>query len=336
MIPISHQLDQKAQEWLSTQESFSQDLPWVFHDLSASDYRLLRDSKISVYSGKVRLMLSKEGDDTMQMLHTDRLSAFDCFVGYVPLKGAILCGFSEYWFMLLSSWNIPHHFLKRLNERNILVKKSKPLGFELVVRGYLAGSLLRDYLKGARLLYGVTLPDGLKPHQKLPHPLITPTTKAAVFEHDLPITPKEIVSKGICTQKQWDLSQDIALTLYKKSHEYLLGKGFILADTKYEVGLDIDNNVHVIDEVHTPDSSRFWDLASYETLCSQSLAPQMYDKENVRQWLIAQGFSGQGSVPTIPRAELLKLAKVYCDTAARIDCPLNIEGLNTTRELFFA
>ena len=266
----------------------------------------------SVYQGKIRTVLSRDG--RIQMLHSDRLTAFDRLIGYIPGKGMILTNISKFWFEQISK-ELPTHYLSSPGPRVLEVRDLRPIKVEVVVRAYLAGSLLRAYEKGEREFCGIRIPDGLKPWQLLPEPIITPTTKAAAFEHDENISKDALVKFGVCTEADWDQISTLALKVFSLGARLYGNKGYILVDTKYEFGKDTSGNVTLIDEVHTPDSSRLWIHSNYEERVSSGLAPQMLDKENVRRWLLDKGFTGYGDVPDVPRPVLIDLAKIYLGVA---------------------
>ena len=265
-----------------------------------------------VYQGKIRTVLSRDG--RIQMLHSDRLTAFDRHIDYVPLKGVILTAISKFWLEEISK-NIPTHYIKSLGPRALLTESLLPIKTEVVVRGYLAGSILRAYQKGERSFCGVSLPNGLRPHERLPEPIITPTTKAAAFEHDENISVEELLRRGICTKEAWDKISTMALTIFSLGSQLYQDKGWILVDTKYEFGRDQNGDIKLIDEVHTPDSSRLWVKETYDSRFNSGEPPEMLDKENVRRWLLDQGFSGKGDVPAVPKTLLLDLAKSYLTVA---------------------
>lgn len=271
-----------------------------------------------VYHGKVRNVLDR-GDGILEIYHTDRLTAFDCMITNVPFKGIILNGMAAWWFNQIDF--MPHHFLSRLTDRSIACKKLTPFKIEIVVRGYLAGSMLRDYLIGRREISGQKIPEGLNPFQKLPCTIITPTTKAPVFEHDEDTTAVQLIHTGICNAQEWEIITSHALKLFDFGSRVLRAKGWILVDTKYEFGKDAEGNIYLIDEVHTPDSSRFWKSESYANRLAHKLEPEMLDKENVRQYLIRQGFKGRGSVPEIPFVEIKRLLTTYLEVFLSLSTP---------------
>ena len=164
---------------------------------------------------------------------------------------------------------------------------------------------------GERVFCGVRLPEGLKPFGRLPEPIITPTTKAAAFEHDENTTAAELIRRNVCTQKEWDTLSAMAFKVFELGTKIYAEKGWLLVDTKYEFGRTSDGTIKLIDEVHTPDSSRLWNIASYQNRMQKNEPPEMLDKENVRRWLLDHGFSGHGDVPAVPRSILIELAQIY-------------------------
>ena len=296
----------------SSQVSDKEFASYCYEGFSQEEKERETQKGFKVYQGKVRELI-KAGDE-LWIYHSDRLTAFDRYVGLVPFKGAILAKISEFWLEKASSI-IPTHMKHCPHDRVIAAEAMTPIKVEVVVRGYMAGSMARAYNKGEREFCGVVLPEGLKEFHKLPENIITPTTKAAVFEHDEEASAKELIASGVCTKEQWEKISQMAFSLFELGQKVYLEKGWILVDTKYEFGLSQDGSIKVIDEVHTPDSSRLWEEKSYLQALSSNNAPKMLDKENVRRYLISQGFSGEGEVPVVPRADLVALAKIYLDVA---------------------
>jgi phosphoribosylaminoimidazole-succinocarboxamide synthase len=280
--------------------------------LTDLEKKVLVDKGCLVYQGKVRELVRRGKE--LDIYHTDRLSAFDRHVGMVPYKGLILAQTSSFWFKKVQG-SVPNHYLASPHERVLRVESLDPIRAEIVVRGYLAGSMMRAYLKGERSFCGVTLPEGLEPFGALPELIITPTTKAAAYEHDENASPKELIARGIVTREEWECLTAMALALFRSGSQILAEKGWMLADTKYEFGRDAAGHLKIIDEIHTPDSSRLWVRKSYESRCAAGQEPEMFDKENVRRYLLAQGFSGHGTVPEVPAPLLIDLALTYLDVA---------------------
>ena len=241
---------------------------------------------------------------------TDRVSAFDRVIGLIPGKGAMLNTLSAWWFEQLKDL-ILTHFVALPHANVMLVRQAHTLPIEVVVRGYISGStstsLWTLYEQGARNAYGAALPDGLKKNDKLPTPVITPTTKAAFGAHDEPITSEEIVSKGVLPAALWAQVQAAALAIFARGQALADQAGLILVDTKYEFGM-IDGQLALIDEVHTPDSSRYWNKASYLANPNQ---PISYDKEQLRLWLAANGYRGEGVIPALDASIISTLQNTY-------------------------
>jgi fusion protein PurCD len=232
-----------------------------------------------LHRGKVRDSYRID-DSTRLIVVSDRLSAFDSVLDTaVPHKGAVLNGLANFWFEK-TAHIIPNHVKAMIDANAMLVKEAQPIKVEMVVRNYITGSMLRGYQSGQRTFSGVTVPDGLTKHQQFPAPIVTPTTKE---ESDREITPENLVSEGWVSQELYDKMAEKALELFKVGSDLLASQGIILVDTKYEFGL-LNGELILIDEIHTPDSSRFWSAADYAQ--NPEGAEQM-DKEYVRQWLIA-------------------------------------------------
>ena len=282
-------------------EKFIKDFP---------DFRILLGSGYEFYQGKVR-DLFKKGDD-LYLFHTDRLTAFDRSICDIPQRGIILAALTKFW-MAEASKIIPTQRIESIDGRTLKVETAEPVKIELVIRGYLAGSMLRAYKKGERHFCGHTLPEGLKDYGPLPSFMITPTTKAAVFEHDQDISEDEILKQKLCTPDEWPKIKHYAGQLFKCGQEIYEKAGWILADTKYEFGRRKNGDIILIDECHTPDSSRLWNKA-----LSREGQPKMFDKEIVRSYLAKQGFTGEGTVPAVPKDVKLDLALSYLDVAESI------------------
>jgi phosphoribosylaminoimidazole-succinocarboxamide synthase len=284
----------------------------AYRGFSEREKKQFEAKNLQVYAGKVRELIRTEQE--LYIYHTDRLSAFDRFVGMVPYKGSLLAEISQFWLEAVADI-VPTHYLDRPHERVLRCVACTPYKVEVVVRGYMAGSMMRAYQKGIREFCGVKLPEGLEAYRPLPQAMITPTTKAAAFEHDEDATPEELVAQGVCTKQEWQQISGMALNLFRFGQEKYAEKGWILVDTKYEFGRDASGVIRVIDEIHTPDSSRLWMKSNYQSNLARGDAPEMLDKENVRRYLLEQGFSGQGTVPTVPVTRLISLAETYLKVA---------------------
>ncbi len=263
-------------------------------------------------SGKVREMWPLP-DRRRLLVTTDRLSAFDRIIGAVPHKGQVLNQLAAWWFAKTADI-VANHVIEVPDPNALIAVDAAPLPVEVVVRGRLTGStstsLLPRYEAGERLLYGHHLPDGLTAHGPLGQPLITPTTKAEKGAHDQPVTSDEVVELGLVEPGLWAQVQKVALELFERGQRLAADAGFILADTKYEFGLAPDGELLLIDEVHTPDSSRFWAIDSLDDRLAAGLAPESYDKEPVRLALRALGYRGDGPPPTLAE-------EVWQETSAR-------------------
>lgn len=233
--------------------------------------------------GKVRDIYI--GDETITLVATDRHSSFDRIIAHVPFKGEILNQISAFWFE--NTKDIIDNHVVSIPDPNVLIaRKCKPLPIEAVMRGYITGvtgtSLWTHYTDGKRDFGNFILPEGLKKNQKLPEALFTPTTKSD--EHDRPITPSEIVDEGLLSQEMIDEVERVAKALFARGQEIALSHGLILVDTKYEFGLDTDGKLTLIDEIHTPDSSRYWKADSYQARFDKGEEPEYFDKEFLRLW----------------------------------------------------
>lgn len=238
------------------------------------------------YRGKVRDTYDL-GNETLALVTTDRQSAFDRVLAAVPFKGQVLNLVSAWWFNKTSSI-IPNHMIDMPDPNVLIAKKCKVFPVEFVVRGYITGttntSLWTNYAQGVREYCGNTLPEGLRKNQKLAEPIITPTTKDD--EHDRPISSAEIIAQGLMTESQWQAASEAAMKLYAYGVDIASQHGLILVDTKYEMGLDVNGRITLIDEIHTPDSSRYWLANSYESRFAAHQEPENIDKEFLRLWFI--------------------------------------------------
>ncbi len=263
-------------------------------------------------SGKVREIWSLPGGRRL-LVTTDRLSAFDRIIGLVPHKGQVLNQLAAWWFERVADI-VPSHVISVPDPNAVIAIEATPLPVEVVVRARLTGStstsILPRYLDGEREMYGHRLPDGLVPHGPLPEPIITPTTKAQAGHHDEPTTSEQIVALGLVEPSLWGRVQDVALRLFERGVTIAADAGFVLADTKYEFGLGPDGSLLVIDEMHTPDSSRYWDASTIDDRLAEGRAPDGYDKEPIRLALREAGYSGDGPPPTLPE-------EVWSETSAR-------------------
>ena len=265
------------------------------------------------YRGKVRDAYGLSGGRRL-LISTDRQSAFDQVFAAVPHKGQILTQTARYWFDETSDI-CPNHVISYPDPNVVMVKDLEMLPIEMVVRDYMTGSTETSiwpmYERGERTLYGHVFPEGLIRNQKLPDTIITPTTKAAQGDHDAPITEAEILKTQLVTTEQWHELAEKSLALFKRGRELAAKNGLILVDTKYEFGLDENGTIVVADEIHTPDSSRFWIANSYEERLSNNLNPDSLDKEFLRLWITAQCDPYKDPIPEIPEQTLHEFSGKY-------------------------
>lgn len=245
----------------------------------------------AIYNGKVRDVYTIE-DKYMVMIATDRISAFDVVLPKgIPFKGQVLNQIASKF--LDSTQDIVKNWKIASPDPMVTVGyKCESLPIEMIVRGYLTGSSWRTYKAGAREICGVKIPDGMKEHQKFEKPIITPTTKAEIGGHDQDISREEIIAKGLVSEEIYNKLEKITLALYERGCEIAKERGLILVDTKYEFGLK-DGEIYLIDEIHTPDSSRYFYLEGYQERFDKGEQQKQLSKEFVREWLMANNFSGQ-------------------------------------------
>lgn len=277
--------------------------------LAATDFDFLGTK----YEGKVRDSYIK--GDRRYLITTDRLSCFDVVVTLIPFKGQVLNQLAVNWFEQ-SADIIANHLIDNPDPNVMVVRNCQILPIEVVVRGYLAGSAWRDYTSG-KAVSGLMLPPGMKNHQKFATPLLTPSTKAERGTHDEPISEKEIISLRIVDAKVWQQVREAALALFDLGTKRATERGLILADTKYEFGI-YQGKLILADEIHTLDSSRFWVADGFERQVSAGQAPTMLDKEPTRQWLISQGYQGNGPIPSFSDEHRVEIARHYIDSYEKI------------------
>ena len=264
--------------------------------------------------GKVRDLFL--GDKEILMVTTDRLSAFDVVLTSIPCKGAILNAIAVESFRRTEDI-IENHLIDVPHPNVMRVRRAEPLPIEVIIRRYVTGSLWRDVEAGTAGVYEIDLPADIKKDQRLDELIITPSTKAEVGIHDEPISRRVIVEEGLVTKELLDETCEIALQLFKRGEQLAAESGLILVDTKYEFGV-IDGKLVVIDEIHTADSSRYWVADEYQERFDAGQPQRMLDKENIRQWLITQGYQGEGEPPAIPDHLRVDLAMVYADLHERL------------------
>lgn len=264
------------------------------------------------YEGKVRdnYLLG----DKRIIITTDRISAFDRVLCTIPFKGQVLNQTSAFWFKKTKDI-IKNHLIEVPDPNVMVVDECKLIPVEMVVRGYLTGvtttSAWYSYEKGIRDFCGNKLPDGMVKNEKFKEPIITPSTKAEKGQHDESISGKQVLERGLVDEKIYHEMEKTALALFDFGTKLVAKNNLILVDTKYEFGLDKDGNLTLIDEVHTPDSSRFWIKDTYERLFEAGKDPEKLDKEYVRQYLADKDFIGEGDIPEIPDDVKVEAAKRY-------------------------
>lgn len=280
------------------------------HCLQSTDFPGLGTRR----QGKVRDIY--ERDQELILVTTDRVSAFDHVLGTVPFKGAILNRMAHWGFETTQDI-LTNHLIDAPDPQVMVVKKCRPYPVEFVVRGYVAGSLFRDLKSGEASAYELQFPDGIRENEALPHPMLTPSTKAEQGTHDRPTSRREILARGWMTAAQFDQAEAAALALYERGRTLAAERGLILVDTKYELGVDPAGTLCLIDELHTADSSRYWRADSYRARFEAGKPPEMLDKENLRSWLRTErGYTGEGEPPALDASIRVLLAHRYL-TACR-------------------
>ncbi|MCE5257212.1 MAG: phosphoribosylaminoimidazolesuccinocarboxamide synthase [Spirochaetaceae bacterium] len=282
-------------------------LPQAFAEMSESKVGRAK------LSGKVRDWYEL-GDGQRMIVTTDRLSAFDRVLAAVPWKGQVLNQLSAWWNGKTSDI-MPNHLVSVPDPNVSIVHIAKPLPVEIIVRGYITGvtstALWHRYSIGERNIYGYEFPEGLRKNQRLAQPIITPTTKGGATGHDERLTCFEVTERGYVEPFIWEKAMKCALALYRRGVGIAEKAGLILVDTKYEFGLDSKGQLMLIDEIHTPDSSRFWKLASYESRFGKGEEPELFDKEFVRLKYVEQGYRGDGEPPELPESVWVDASLFY-------------------------
>ncbi|MEY5041297.1 MAG: hypothetical protein RLZZ414_845 [Bacteroidota bacterium] len=284
--------------------------------LVKSDYNFPQQT--NVYKGKVRDVYSV-GNDLLVMVASDRISAFDVILPKgIPFKGQVLNQIAAK-FLNATSDIVPNWLLATPDPVVAVGKRAEPFKVEMVIRGYLTGHAARTYASGLRTLCGVNLPEGMRENEKFPEPIITPTTKAAVG-HDEDISREDILSKGIVSEQDYVQLEKYTRALFQRGTEMAKERGLILVDTKYEFGKDTNGNIILIDEIHTPDSSRYFYLEGYEERLKNNEAQKQLSKEFVRQWLIANGFQGKDGqkVPEMTEEYCQEVSERYIELYEQI------------------
>jgi phosphoribosylaminoimidazole-succinocarboxamide synthase len=265
------------------------------------------------YKGKVRENYDLP-DGRRIIIATDRLSAFDVILTAIPLKGELLTQTARYWFEETADI-CPNHVLDYPDPNVVVGTRLDILPVEIVVRDYLAGttstSVLTKYKNGERDMYGIRLPDGLRDNEKLPQTIITPTSKALDGGHDEPLTRDDILTRGLLSEEQWDTVSRYALALFARGKALAAKRGLILVDTKYEFGTNKDGSIILADEIHTPDSSRYWLAESYKQRFEAGERPQSFDKDFIRAWVTARCDPYKDRIPKIPAELIEQTSRVY-------------------------
>jgi phosphoribosylaminoimidazole-succinocarboxamide synthase len=286
------------------------------HPLTHTDFAQLGVK----YEGKVRDNYTTS-DGRRVIIATDRISAFDRVLGTLPLKGQVL-GFAAAWWFEKTRQIAPNHVLSVPDPNVLVARECQLVPVEMVVRAYLTGttstSIWVHYEQGARQFCGHRLPDGLRKHQRLAQPLLTPSTKAAKGDHDVSASREEILKLSGMPAADFDRAAEIAMALFREGQRVCAERGLILVDTKYEFGKTPEGEVILIDEIHTPDSSRFWYQDSYDERFAAGQDPESFDKEYVRRFLAAQGFRGDGPIPEIPDEVKVEAMRRYIEAVERI------------------
>ncbi len=279
--------------------------------------RVLSDAFIpelpNYYKGKVRENYDLP-DGSRVIIATDRLSAFDRVLAAIPFKGQVLTQTARFWFDATGDI-CPNHVIAYPDPNVVIGRRLDILPVEVIVRGYLAGttstSVLTKYKAGERSMYGLTLPDGMRDNEKLPSPIVTPTSKAFDGGHDEPLSGEEIVRTGLLTAVQWAMVSDYALKVFARGQEIAARHGLILADTKYEFGTTADGTIMLADEIHTPDSSRYWIADTYADDFAAGRRPKSFDKDFIRAWVGERCDPYKDAIPAIPDSLIEETSAVY-------------------------
>jgi len=261
------------------------------------------------HQGKVRESYIQ--GDRRVLITTDRVSAFDCIIGTIPFKGQVLNQIASFWFEKTKSI-VPNHVVSVPDPNVMVVHECEQLPLEFIVRGYITGvtktSAWYNYEQGVRNFCGNRFPEGLRKDQKLERPILTPTTK--LEKHDRPISREEAIKEGLIDARTFDTAADLCFNLFEAGVKHAASRGLILVDTKYELGR-LNGELVVSDEIHTPDSSRYWFSDTYEELFAAGKDQRKLDKEYVREWLVSKGFRGDGQPPTLTEEVRIEAAKRY-------------------------
>lgn len=290
-----------------TKEQIFEQLPFC---LESTDFPTLGEK----YEGKVRDNYTADGKRIIVI--SDRLSAFDRIITLIPFKGQVLNQLAQFWFEKTKDI-VGNHVIEFPDPNVVVAKECRALPVEMVVRGYLTGvtttSVWYHYEKGGRNFCGNPLPDGMKKDQKFDTPILTPSTKAVKGGHDESVSKEEVLKRTDITEEQFDYMADVAMKLYLRGVEIAAEQGIILVDTKYEFGMNDAGEIILIDEIHTPDSSRFWYADEYRKRFENRETQKKIDKEYLREWLAERGFLGEGEVPEVPDDIKAETARRYIE-----------------------
>jgi phosphoribosylaminoimidazole-succinocarboxamide synthase len=289
------------------------------HTLDVTPFRMIAGQALERYDGKVRDCFIDRARGERIIIVTDRLSAFDAVVGTIPFKGQVLNQLATFWFDKTAAI-APNHMLRVPDPNVMIARECEPLPVELVMRGYLTGvtstSIWKAYEAGARTFCGHALPDGMRKNEPLPRPILTPSTKAQKGDHDVSVSRDELLAMGRMSAALFDRAAELAAALFAEGQRHAASRGLILADTKYEIGIDRSRGegdpLVVIDEIHTPDSSRYWYADDYEARLARGDEPRSLDKEYVRRWLANDArWTGDGPPPVMPAEVRVEAARRY-------------------------
>lgn len=262
------------------------------------------------YEGKVRDNYIQNENKIRTIVSSDRLSAFDRVITTIPFKGQLLNQMSTFWFEKTKHF-AKNHIIDIPDPNVVRVHECQTLPVEIIIRAYITGSAWRAYQKGESVS-GITFPEGLKNYQALPHPILTPTTKADIGEHDMPISREEIIESGLVKKELYEQAEKMAMDLFNFAAEYCAQQNLILVDCKFEFGINPEGELVVIDEIFTPDASRFWIKDTYHQRFEAGEKPEILDKEFFRQWLIKErNYMGDGAIPEIPDEVKIEFVNRY-------------------------
>ncbi len=272
------------------------------------------------YYGKVRDCYDLP-DNRRILISSDRISAFDRILASIPFKGQVLTQVARFWFDATADI-CPNHVLLYPDPNVVIGKRLTILPVEIVVRGYLAGttgtSVLTMYKEGKRSMYGHVLPDGMRDNQVLPAPIITPTSKAFDGGHDEPLTVETILAQNLLTPDQWLQVEAYSFALFERGRQMAATRGLILVDTKYEFGVDADGTILIADEIHTPDSSRYWTADGYDRAFRDGTRPPSFDKDVIRSWVAARCDPYRDPIPPIPPEMIAATSQTYMQAYEQI------------------